>query len=34
MKVIVFGGAGLLGRAIATELRSHGHQVVTAGRTG
>jgi uncharacterized protein YbjT (DUF2867 family) len=34
MKVIVFGGAGLLGRAIATELRSHGHQVVTAGRAG
>ncbi len=34
MKVIVFGGAGLLGSAIATELRSHGHQVVTAGRTG
>jgi uncharacterized protein YbjT (DUF2867 family) len=34
MKVIVFGGAGLLGRAIATELRSHGHQVVTAGRNG
>ncbi len=34
MKIIVFGGAGLLGRAIATELRSHGHQVVTAGRTG
>jgi uncharacterized protein YbjT (DUF2867 family) len=33
MKVIVFGGAGLLGRAIATELSSHGHQVVTAGRT-
>ncbi len=32
MKVIVFGGAGLLGRAIAAELRSHGHQVVTAGR--
>jgi nucleoside-diphosphate-sugar epimerase len=34
MKVIVFGGAGLLGRAIARELRSHGHQVVTAGRSG
>jgi uncharacterized protein YbjT (DUF2867 family) len=32
MKIIVFGGAGLLGRAIATELRSHGHQVLTAGR--
>jgi uncharacterized protein YbjT (DUF2867 family) len=34
MKIIVFGGAGLLGRAIGTELRSHGHQVVTAGRSG
>lgn len=34
MKIIVFGGAGLLGRAIASELRSHGHQVVTAGRAG
>jgi uncharacterized protein YbjT (DUF2867 family) len=32
MKIIVFGGAGLLGHAIATELRSHGHQVLTAGR--
>jgi uncharacterized protein YbjT (DUF2867 family) len=31
MKIIVFGGAGLLGRAITTELRSHGHQVLTAG---
>ncbi len=34
MKVIVFGGAGLIGSAIARELRSHGHQVVTAGRSG
>ena len=34
MKVIVFGGAGLLGSAIARELGSHGHQVVTAGRSG
>jgi uncharacterized protein YbjT (DUF2867 family) len=34
MKIIVFGGAGLLGRAITSELRSHGHQVVTAGRKG
>jgi uncharacterized protein YbjT (DUF2867 family) len=32
MKIIVFGGAGLLGCAIACELRSHGHQVLTAGR--
>jgi uncharacterized protein YbjT (DUF2867 family) len=34
MKVIVFGGAGFIGRAIAAELRSHGHQVLTAGRKG
>jgi nucleoside-diphosphate-sugar epimerase len=34
MKIIVFGGAGLLGSAITRELRSHGHQVVTAGRSG
>lgn len=34
MKIIVFGGAGLLGSAITTELRSHGHQVLTAGRKG
>jgi uncharacterized protein YbjT (DUF2867 family) len=34
MKVIVFGGAGIIGRAVATELRSHGHQVLTAGRKG
>jgi uncharacterized protein YbjT (DUF2867 family) len=34
MKIIVFGGTGLLGRAISAELRSHGHQVVTAGRSG
>ncbi len=34
MKVIVFGGAGLIGSAIATELRSHGHTVATAGRKG
>ncbi len=34
MKVIIFGGAGMLGRAIATELRSHGHGVTTAGRSG
>lgn len=32
MKIIVFGGAGLLGRTISTELRSHGHHVLTAGR--
>ena len=34
MKVIVFGGAGFIGSAIAAELRSHGHQVLTAGRNG
>jgi uncharacterized protein YbjT (DUF2867 family) len=34
MKVIVFGGAGMIGRAVAIELRSHGHQVLTAGRKG
>ncbi len=34
MKIIVFGGAGLLGSAIVRELRSHGHSVVTAGRSG
>jgi uncharacterized protein YbjT (DUF2867 family) len=34
MKIIVFGGAGLLGSAIVRELRSHGHNVVTAGRSG
>ena len=34
MKVIIFGGAGMLGRAIAQELRSHGHSVTTAGRSG
>lgn len=34
MKVVIFGGAGMLGRAVATELRSHGHSVITAGRSG
>ena len=34
MKVIIFAGAGMLGRAIAQELRSHGHSVATAGRSG
>lgn len=34
MKVVVFGGAGLLGSAIVRELRSHGHSVITAGRSG
>jgi uncharacterized protein YbjT (DUF2867 family) len=34
MNIIVFGGAGLLGRAVAQALRSRGHQVLTAGRSG
>ena len=34
MKIIVFGGAGLLGSAIARALRTKGHQVETAGRSG
>lgn len=32
MKVLVFGGAGVLGRAIADTLRARGHSVTTAGR--
>lgn len=34
MKIVVFGGAGLLGSAITRALRSGGHQVETAGRGG
>ena len=34
MNIIVFGGSGLLGRAIANALRAAGHAVTTAGRTG
>ncbi len=34
MKIIVFGGSGLLGSAITRELRRAGHDVRTAGRTG
>ncbi len=34
MKAIIFGGAGMLGSAIAKALRSHGHEVITAGRSG
>jgi uncharacterized protein YbjT (DUF2867 family) len=34
MKVIIFGGTGMLGGAVAQELRSHGHTVITAGRSG
>jgi uncharacterized protein YbjT (DUF2867 family) len=32
MKIIVFGGAGMIGSAIAQALRGRGHQVVAAGR--
>jgi nucleoside-diphosphate-sugar epimerase len=32
MKVLIFGGAGLLGRLIAGHLRGGGHQVLTVGR--
>jgi uncharacterized protein YbjT (DUF2867 family) len=32
MRVLVFGGAGMLGSAVASALRSHGHSVQTAGR--
>lgn len=34
MRIVVFGGAGLLGQAIARALRNDGHKVITAGRTG
>ncbi len=34
MNIIVFGGAGVLGRAIAQQLRQDGHAVTTAGRHG
>ncbi len=34
MNIIVFGGAGVLGRAITSSLRQAGHTVTTAGRTG
>jgi len=34
MNIIVFGGAGVLGRAIAQQLRQAGHAVTTAGRQG
>lgn len=33
MKVLVFGGAGVLGSAIASALRARGHSVTTAGRS-
>jgi uncharacterized protein YbjT (DUF2867 family) len=34
MKIVVFGGAGALGRSISHALRARGHQVTTAGRHG
>jgi uncharacterized protein YbjT (DUF2867 family) len=34
MKIIVFGGAGLLGIAITRALRASGHSVTTVGRSG
>lgn len=34
MNIVVFGGAGVLGRAITSTLRAAGHTVTTAGRTG
>lgn len=34
MNILVFGGAGALGSAIASELRNCGHAVTTAGRSG
>ena len=34
MNIVVFGGAGVLGSAIARTLRQAGHTVTTAGRAG
>lgn len=33
MKTVVIGGAGTIGRILVSELREHGHEVTTAGRT-
>ncbi len=33
MKIIVVGGTGTIGRRLVPVLTSHGHDVVTAGRT-
>lgn len=33
MKIIVVGGAGTIGKRLVPALRSHGHDVVVAGRT-
>jgi NAD(P)-dependent dehydrogenase (short-subunit alcohol dehydrogenase family) len=33
MRIVVVGGAGTIGRRLVPDLRSHGHDVVVAGRT-
>jgi NAD(P)-dependent dehydrogenase (short-subunit alcohol dehydrogenase family) len=33
MRIIVVGGAGTIGRRLVPALRTHGHEVVVAGRT-
>jgi NAD(P)-dependent dehydrogenase (short-subunit alcohol dehydrogenase family) len=33
MKVLVIGGSGTIGAAVADALRGGGHEVVTAGRS-
>jgi nucleoside-diphosphate-sugar epimerase len=33
MNILIFGGAGMLGSAVAHALRSRGHEVRTAGRS-
>ena len=32
MKVLVTGGTGLIGRALAKELSAHGHEVLVLSR--
>ena len=34
MKVLVVGGTGTIGRAVADALRAEGHEVVSAERSG
>jgi len=34
MRIVVFGAAGLLGRAICSQLEERGHRVIRAGREG